>query len=412
MLTATDRLGVAAAGSAAREREATATAASGATLPRIRLSIISEDPAVVDALSEAAPAGVQAASAPSLAASQLAAWSPDVLVVDLTDVEDIAGVVDAAVSRFPHAVVIAVGARENSVELMQFTAAAVIFRFLLHPLGAGQVRLALGAAIAHHGERTMRAKDEGVHSAEKSPRRPRLIIGAALVAAVLAALGGGWLAVTRTNDAPPSAAPAQTPATPEREAPQLEATLAAAETAFAAGRLLEPQGESALDLYRSVLVLQPGDERALTGIDAIVNATLASAEAAILDGRLEEASRLSELARGIDAQHTRLAFLDVQIARERERVRLAQELEVDRRARQQTVKPKSASASASALELQASSGSASTSPAPPPSAARPAKASHSEPPSSKPAVAMPDEHPVADLTAATQAAIPASPLKV
>src|SRR5690606_34011142 len=101
--------------------------------------------------------------------------------------------------------------------------------------------------------------------------------------------------------------------------------------AFDQGRYLEPAGESALDLYRSALALDPNSEAAKAGIRSVADKVLERGEAALTEERLEEAIQNIETARDIDASHPRLSFLDTQIARERERIKLSQARDVGNR---------------------------------------------------------------------------------
>jgi TonB family protein len=119
---------------------------------------------------------------------------------------------------------------------------------------------------------------------------------------------------------------------PERPDP-VKAELALAKEAFNQNKFIEPQGESALDLYRSALALDPNSQDAKDGIRSVVDKILERAEAALLAERLEEAIRTIETARDIDSTHPRLAFLDTQVARERERLKLSQAQEVSNRVR-------------------------------------------------------------------------------
>jgi TonB family protein len=120
---------------------------------------------------------------------------------------------------------------------------------------------------------------------------------------------------------------------PERPDP-VKAELALAKEAFNQNKFIEPPGESALDLYRSALALDPDNQEAKDGIRSVVDKILERAESALLAERLEEAIRTIETARDIDPSHPRLAFLDTQVARERERLQLNQAAEVSNRVRQ------------------------------------------------------------------------------
>jgi protein TonB len=119
---------------------------------------------------------------------------------------------------------------------------------------------------------------------------------------------------------------------PEKPDP-VQAELALAKEAFEAGKFLEPAGESALDLYRSALALDPNSDAAKAGVRAVTDKILERAEAALLAEKLEEAIRNIETARDIDQSHPRLSFLDTQIARERERLKLTQAQEVGNKVR-------------------------------------------------------------------------------
>jgi TonB family protein len=163
----------------------------------------------------------------------------------------------------------------------------------------------------------------------------------ALAAGLLVVIGGIWFGVNRfTGDTEvppvvnvPSTPGAQQPGgVPERPDP-VKAELALAKDAFDQNKFIEPQGESALDLYRSALALDPNSQGAKDGIRSVVDKILERAEAALLAERLEEAIRTIETARDIDSTHPRLAFLDTQVARERERLKLSQAQDVGNRVR-------------------------------------------------------------------------------
>ena len=55
---------------------------------------------------------------------------------------------------------------------------------------------------------------------------------------------------------------------PEKPDP-VQAELALAKEAFDQGKFLEPAGESALDLYRSALALDPNSDAAKAGVRAV-----------------------------------------------------------------------------------------------------------------------------------------------
>jgi TonB family protein len=161
----------------------------------------------------------------------------------------------------------------------------------------------------------------------------------ALAAGLLVVIGGIWFGVSRFTSEPEippvvnQPAPGSQPSgVPERPDP-VKAELALALEAFNQGKYIEPAGESALDLYRSALALDPNNQQAKDGIRSVVDKILERAEAALVQERLEEAIRTIETARDIDSTHPRLAFLDTQVARERERLQLNQAQEIGNRVR-------------------------------------------------------------------------------
>lgn len=306
--------------------------------------VLSRDANLVETVKKAAPRGVPVAFAPDLdhVAEKLSNLKPGVLVADTASTADVASMVAQLTQHFPELVVVVAGKREDSSALMQLTAAGRIFRFLLTPLSHGQTRLALEAAVKQHldlsaaGERLSTGNATG----EGGSKNYVMTYGA-LAAGLLIVIGGIWFGVSTFTADPevptavnqPTAPGAQQPGgVPERPDP-VKAELALAKEAFAQNKFIDPQGESALDLYRSALALDPSSQVAKDGIRAVAEKILERAEAALLAERLEEAIRTIETARDIDSTHPRLSFLDTQVARERERLKLSQAQEVGNRVR-------------------------------------------------------------------------------
>ncbi|MDY6948673.1 MAG: TonB family protein [Pseudomonadota bacterium] len=306
--------------------------------------VLSRDASLVETVKKAAPRGVPVAFAPDLdhVAEKLSNLKPGVLVADTASTADVASMVAQLTQHFPELVVVVAGKREDSSALMQLTAAGRIFRFLLTPLSHGQTRLALEAAVKQHldlsaaGDRI----SAGNSSGEGGSKNYVMTYGA-LAAGLLIVIGGIWFGVSRftgDTEVPPVVNQPVTPGAqqpggvPERPDP-IKAELALARDAFNQGKFIEPQGESALDLYRSALALEPNSQEAKDGIRSVVDKILERAETALTAERLEEAIRTIETARDIDSSHPRLAFLDTQVARERERLKLSQAQEVGNRVR-------------------------------------------------------------------------------
>lgn len=306
--------------------------------------VLSRDTNLVETVKKAAPRGVSVAFAPDLdhVAEKLSNLKPGVLVADTASTADVASMVAQLTQHFPELVVVVAGKREDSSSLMQLTAAGRIFRFLLTPLSHGQTRLALEAAVKQHLDLSAAGArlSTGGAVGEGGSKNYVMTYGA-LAAGLLVVIGGIWFGVSRFTGEPevppvvnvPAAPGAQQPGgVPERPDP-IKAELALAKDAFNQNKFIEPQGESALDLYRSALALEPNSQEAKDGIRSVVDKILERAEAALLAERLEEAIRTIETARDIDSTHQRLAFLDAQVTRERERLKLSQAQEVGNRVR-------------------------------------------------------------------------------
>jgi TonB family protein len=299
--------------------------------------VLSRDPNLVETVKKAAPRGTAVAPAPDLdhVAGKLSDLKPGVLVADTASTADVAAMVAQLTQHFPELVVIVAGKREDSAALMQLTATGRIFRFLLTPLSHGQTRLALEAAVTQHQD--LLAQGERLSAASGTTggdNKNYVVTYGALAAGLLIVIGGIWFGVNKFTGepAPPPVVQQQTPAgqpggVPEKIDP-VQAELGLAKEAFAAGKYLEPAGDSALDYYRSALALDPNSAAAKEGIRDVVDKILERAEQSLTSEKLEDASRNIELARDIDPAHPRLAFLDTQMARERERIKLSQAADV------------------------------------------------------------------------------------
>jgi TonB family protein len=303
--------------------------------------VLSRDPNLVETVKKAAPRGTAVAPAPDLdhVAGKLSDLKPGVLVADTASTADVAAMVAQLTQHFPELVVIVAGKREDSAALMQLTATGRIFRFLLTPLSHGQTRLALEAAVTQHQDLLAQGQRMSAAGASGGGEKKNYIVTyGALAAGLLVVIGGIWFGVSQftKEPAPPAVVQQPTPAAgqpggvPEKIDP-IQAELALAKEAFAAGKYLEPAGDSALDYYRSALALDPNSAAAKEGIRDVVDKILERAEASLTSEKLEDASRNIELARDIDPAHPRLAFLDTQMARERERIKLSQAAEVGAR---------------------------------------------------------------------------------
>jgi TonB family protein len=290
------------------------------------LLVLSRDSSLVETVRKSVPRGTRVVTAPNLdqAAGQLPTLQPGVLLIDTACAPEVGAMVAQLTQHFPDMVVVVAGKSEDSQSLMRLTAAGSIYRFLLLPLSQGQTRLTLEAAMNRHlelGQAATRLASGGDGGAKKNYLVNYIALGAGLVALI----GGIWFFMGKVATDKPAqqagevAAVAKDPAATE---------LALAKQALDEGKLVEPAGESALDLYRSALALNPQSQPARDGVRAVADKILERGEKALIDTKLEEAVASVELARDIQPDHPRLAFMDEQIKRERERLKLTQAAEV------------------------------------------------------------------------------------
>jgi TonB family protein len=302
---------------------------------QVPLLVLSRDTALLDSVRRAAPRGMLVMHSPDLdqVAETLSSIKPGVLLADTADTPDLASMLAQLTQHFPELVCVVAGKVADKGTLMQLTAAGGIFRFLLKPLTHGQTRLALEAAHAQNLE--LKAKAERLGSVRRADRSTNYLTAyAKLAAALIVIVGGIWWAATQftAEQNPTTPVNVPEPSTLPAEKPDpLQAELRLAKEAFDQGLYVEHAGESALDLYRSALALDPSSEPARAGVRSVADKILERAETALTNGQLEAAVRNIESARDIDATHPRLAFLDVQIAREHERLKLSRAHDITER---------------------------------------------------------------------------------
>ncbi|MGA2396857.1 MAG: TonB family protein [Steroidobacteraceae bacterium] len=180
----------------------------------------------------------------------------------------------------------------------------------------------------------------GASQRKSGSRFPRMAIVGAL-AIVLCALAGYML--LRRPDAlpplPPSAdaghttKPAATPAGPaateatqpaEESTPaaateeKVDALVSAAQIAMRDRHFIEPMEGSALSLYRSALLLAPGNGEAQQGLKRLSEILVGRVQSALDEKQFEAALQALETVRSIDPSDPRLAALDDRIAKMRD----------------------------------------------------------------------------------------------
>ena len=91
--------------------------------------------------------------------------------------------------------------------------------------------------------------------------------------------------------------------------------IAAAEQALAEGRLSDPDGQGARELFQSVLARDPDHPRARAGLSAVREAAVKAAREALHQGDLDQARQHLALARGLAAPASDLADIELELQR-------------------------------------------------------------------------------------------------
>lgn len=116
--------------------------------------------------------------------------------------------------------------------------------------------------------------------------------------------------------------PAEFKMPPPRQADDVDLALEEAQAAMEAGRLIEPEGNNALEAYRSVLESEPDNEQAQEGIEEIVSRLIEQANGALDDGRVRDALELVSAAEAIRPEAEGLGDLQSRVEQRREVINL------------------------------------------------------------------------------------------
>lgn len=238
---------------------------------------------------------------------------------------------DRLKAQFPDLVLVVAGQASDQSKLANHITRGTVYRFLHKPVSEQRVRLFVNAAWRRHGvehAEIIEATASNLRKPMWAPPRPSKKnmqwVGIAAAGAV-ALVAITWLATRQTSttasNAPAATAPAASSASSEAE---FESLLARADAAFRAGNYAAPPEENAVDLYREALKRKSDDQRPTIGIERVMDRLLTAAERAFVDKRLDEAQRLTDIARRVEPEHPRVAFLTTYIGREGERTVLQQ----------------------------------------------------------------------------------------
>jgi len=167
---------------------------------------------------------------------------------------------------------------------------------------------------------------------EKSGKPMGMIIGVAV--GVLALAGGGWYFMNKGSAdsavagaaAPAANAPAAGGAAGAVAAPvaSLDEVLEKARLAMDERRYIEPAKNNALEHFRQVLVIEPGNAEATEGLKRLGGLLIARARTALDERRFDNALAELEAARSIDPSDQRLVEVDARLDTMRAQTALAQ----------------------------------------------------------------------------------------
>ena len=243
-----------------------------------------------------------------------------VLLIDLASVTaQPETLVQRLLDQFPDVVVCVAGQREDEPALALMIGEGHIYRFMHKPLSPRRAHMFLQAAMRHHVARREKPQlalvTDNVVSLPSRLEPVKWVLGAIGVALFVLLLSifldDGKLATDEAPDAAPAAAaPAHlAPAGPKLANP----VLSRARAAFDAGRYESPPGNNALDLYKAVVLSQPGNAEAKTGFDRTVDRVLINARMALDAGNTAEARRLVDRALAADPERRTAVQLAQQI---------------------------------------------------------------------------------------------------
>jgi TonB family protein len=282
------------------------------------------------------------------AADLLVASQAAVLFIDAALAqEETPALVDNLHEQFPDFPIVVTGRRDDEMQLGERISAGAVFRFLHKPVSAERVRNFIDAAVRRSAEQPPRAAPQandapsaparalstvrsiGMRRIEVDPVRLRRALRNTVLLALALPLCWALLAVVEQKPwelvslpviaVPTLSEPTEAvPVAPPRS-DTLARVLGAAGIALSQGRLVEPEGQNALELYRRVLQADPGNIEAREGLAKTTDGLLLRVEQRLLAEDLPGAASALDAARSADPTNPRLEFFSSQLIRARDR---------------------------------------------------------------------------------------------
>jgi protein TonB len=225
-------------------------------------------------------------------------------------------------------VIIVIDAASNSEPWRAAVQQRQIVALLGIPFQAEQWREALSSAREECQARIAVLGDSDAPAAapvpqETQPGRRRSRFAVWIIAAVCLASGAGYLLYRGTEDRAAStpqaltAAPAQVKAPSAKAVPatdeQVDALLENARQAMLDRHFIEPADGNALAIYKSVLMLDPGNGEAKQGLQRLAQILFARAQSDLGERKFDMALQALETARSISPGDPRLPDLDARV---------------------------------------------------------------------------------------------------
>lgn len=233
--------------------------------------VLTSDTSLLEALRSSAGSEHALWEAPSAdaAVDYLVGGRCDVLIADLASLHgDVAALLERLQAQFPELIFMAIGRREDEGTVASLLSTGRVYRFLHKPISPGRAFQFLNAATRRHNEQRD-GEPIALQTVRTIARKPYLGKVAAASAGVIAAVIAFVLWQSRDQGLP-----ATLQATHVGDAPvedTIKSKLGSAQIAFLSGRLLDPRGDNALEYYKAVLAMQPGNAEAKTGVQKVID---------------------------------------------------------------------------------------------------------------------------------------------
>lgn len=305
------------------------TTGAARTAVLTNLVVLAEDSALIEVLKSTLEGRQRIWRAESAvhAADLLLASHNGILLIDCAlGAGETPTLVEQLHAQFPDLPVVVTGRRDDETLLGALISSGAIYRFLHKPVSAERIRTFIEAAERRLTERPVvpafvsPPAAPAVPSADRPRRRldpavVRRLLAAAAAVGLVALLVAGvaelvarkpWQYIElpslptpppRPERAAATDAAAPTTAAATRADANVARLLSLAGIALSQGRLVEPEGQNAVELYRTVLLEDPGNEQAAAGLALAAGHLLARVEQSLAAGDLSTAAAALDAAR-------------------------------------------------------------------------------------------------------------------